>query len=114
MSADVFKLLDRLQAEWIEPLTAGEDDIEALLGRRQEILAELQSLDAQLTDPSVRATVSQRLQSIAARDHELVTALQERMHLVSEQLATAAQGRAAVRGYRAPEDADPKLFIRPA
>jgi hypothetical protein len=114
MSADAFKLLERLEAEWIDPLTAAEDDIEGLLGRRQEILVQLQSLDTPELGTEVRAQLAERMRAIVTRDMALVASLQERMEIIDEQLGKAVQGRAAVRGYRAPEDGEAKILIRPA
>lgn len=114
MSQEITLLMNTLEAEWLDPSSATEEEIEALLARRQEILGRLQSVDASTLSEGDKAGLRTRLQQVHARDQELVTALQSRMSLISNQLGNAVQGRAAVRGYRGPEDDEAKLFIRPA
>ena len=113
-NADVGQLLSALEAEWLDPLSATEEEIEAWLGRRQEILNQLQSVDATSWEAATKETVQQRFDAVQTRDQSLIAQLQERMQLIADQLGNAVQGRAAVRGYRAPEDPEAKIFNRPA
>lgn len=107
-------LIDALEAAWIDPVAASDEEVESLLARRQEILGQIQSLDATSLSDGDKTHLHERMIQLHGRDQGLIAALHERMQNVGNQLGNAAQGRAAVRGYRAPEDAEAKLFIRPA
>lgn len=106
-------LLDALDADRLDPETTTEEEVEALLGRRAEILARLQSLDASTLSPDTRARYQTRMEAVHARDQELVAELQLRMAAIAQHLGNAAQGRAAVRGYRVPDDDEARILIRP-
>jgi uncharacterized protein (DUF885 family) len=112
--SDAFEpLLATLEADWLEPESTTEEEVEALLGRRAEILARLQSLDASTLSSDTRARYQTRMEAIHTRDQALVAQLQLRMAAISQHLGNAAQGRAAVRGYRAPDDDEARILIRP-
>jgi len=112
--SDAFEpLLATLEADWLDAATTTEEEVEALLGRRADILARLQSLDASTLSSDTRARYQTRMEGIHARDQALVAELQLRMDAITQHLGNAAQGRAAVRGYRAPDDDEAKILIRP-
>ncbi len=111
---EIDALIDALDADWSDPSAASDEEIEALLARRQETLDRLQSLDASGLGADDKARLHGRMTALHTRDQALFAELQQRMQSVGNQLGNAAQGRAAVRGYRAPEDDQAKLFIRPA
>lgn len=114
MNLEVSQLMSMLESEWLDPDSATEEEIEALMARRQEILSRLQSVDGTTLSETEKTDLRARLQGVQRRDQELIAALHARMELIANQLGNAVQGRAAVRGYRAPEDDEAKLFIRPA
>ena len=108
------QLLSTLESTWLDPLTATNEDIDAWLGRRQEILSQLQTVDGTRLDAASREAFKTRMGNVITRDQDLMRALRARMQIVAEQLGKATRGRAAVRGYRAAEAQDAKILIRPA
>lgn len=106
-------LLATLEADWLDPETTTEEEVEALLGRRAEVLAQLQSLDASALSSDTRTGYQTRMAAIHTRDQALVANLQQRMAAITQHLGNAAQGRAAVRGYRATDADDAKILNRP-
>lgn len=108
------QFVDALEAEWVDPNTATDEELEALLERRQEILSQFQSLDATVLDQDTQQRLRARMNGLQERDQQLTEALRMRLELITNQLGNAAQGRAAVRGYRSPDDDEAKILIRPA
>lgn len=112
--SDAFEpLLDALDADWLDPESTTEEEVEALLGRRADILARLQSLDGSRLSSDTRARYQTRMEGIHTRDQALIAQLQQRMAAITQHLGNAAQGRAAVRGYRAPDDDEARILLRP-
>jgi hypothetical protein len=93
-------------------LDVATDELEALTGgleRRQKILDQLQEADASRLDPAARRGLWERLETVRARDADVLAGLVQWHAEIAEALGESGRARTAARGYRAstePVDAE--------
>jgi len=99
VNAQLINLLEALEAL---DLTFNEDDLAGLLARlaeRQDIIMQLQKVDASLLSEHVRVNLLERIQRVLDRDRATLTALGEAFETTRQGLEKLGASRIASLGY---------------
>jgi hypothetical protein len=108
------KLLDALDACWVDPTRAEPDDVLRMMEERQTLLDTLQTFDASTLEEPIRASLRARLAALVERDRELHRSVERWRDELDEHASRVREGRVVAAGYTQAPTADTTRLLRRA